>query len=118
MYRAQQGEATFLENTDDGMPLGVYEEAEYEDVTIQMDNCDMIFLYTDGVTEAMNEEQQELGETATLACISDNAAKDPETVVRSMRECIRRHTLDYIQSDDITMLCISRSNYETNKNQQ
>lgn len=108
IYSAQQGEAAFLKNTDDGMPLGVYEEAEYEDVTVQMDKGDMIFLYTDGVTEAMNEEQQELGGAATLACISDNAEKDPETVIKAMRECIRKHTDGYIQSDDITMLCISR----------
>lgn len=110
MYGAKQGEATFLKNTDDGMPLGVYEDAEYEEVTIQMDKGDVIFLYTDGVTEAMNEEQQELGGAATLACVGDNSAKGPEAVVKAMRECIRMHTREYIQSDDITMLCICRSN--------
>lgn len=118
IYSARQGTATFLKNTDDGMPLGVYEEAEYEDVSVRMDDGDMIFLYTDGVTEAMNKDQQELGDAATLACISDNADKDPETIIKAMRQCISQHAGEYIQSDDITMLCISRSNYETNKNQQ
>jgi sigma-B regulation protein RsbU (phosphoserine phosphatase) len=56
----KSGEAVPLE--DGGAPLGVFPERKYEDAELQLDPGDRLVLYTDGLTEAMNSDEQEFAE--------------------------------------------------------
>lgn len=108
IHNAATGDVSFLNKEETGMPLGVYDEAEYNTYTLQMEPEDTLFLYTDGVTEAMNEERQELGDEETLKCISNNITSDTTAIITAMRHRISEHAEGATQSDDITMLCIRR----------
>lgn len=96
----------YISQEDSGMPLGIYDEEEYKQCTIQLSHGDTILLYTDGITESMNAEGEELGNERALACFNTCRHLDPEKVIASMSECVQKHAVDTPQHDDITMLCI------------
>ncbi len=44
-----------------GLPLGLFEEAEYEEYTLPCSPGDLVVFYTDGVTEAVNSGSEDFG---------------------------------------------------------
>lgn len=89
-----------------GMPLGAYDEAEYETYSVQMNPGDTLLLYTDGVTEAMNTEGKEFGNDATRTCARDHRTESAKSNIEVLLSAVRAHVLAAPQSDDITMLCL------------
>ena len=66
---------------------------------------DMLFLYTDGVTEAMNEAKEMFTGERLKETLSDRAAgKSSAEVLAAVREAVSAHADGAEQSDDITML--------------
>lgn len=88
------------------MPLGVWEEEEYKAQSISLAPGDTLLLYTDGVTEAMNEEKELFGDDAALAAFSQKKSETSERIINHITECVNNHAEGTEQSDDITMLCI------------
>ncbi len=58
--------------TEGGLLLGVVENAEYDEGEIKLRNGDMILMYTDGVSEAMNNDEEEFGEKQIAHIVSRN----------------------------------------------
>lgn len=106
LHRASTGTTSFLKDEDTGMPLGVFEEADYTSSVLQLEHGDMLFLYTDGVTESMNLQSEELGDEATLECIGSHATLDAASIIAAMNQRVSLHAGGAEQSDDITMLCL------------
>lgn len=90
----------------ENMPLGAWEEAEYMSHSMQLSKGDVVVLYTDGVTEAMDAEGNELGNDDTLHYVEVCEMKEPEAIVGNLLQCVRQHAGNAPQSDDITMLSI------------
>jgi sigma-B regulation protein RsbU (phosphoserine phosphatase) len=92
--------------SDGGMLLGAlptftaYQEG---DITLQHD--DVMVLYTDGVTEALNDIDDEYGEERLMEVISLNRALDAAGIQQAIVDDVRRFTNDRY-SDDITMIVI------------
>lgn len=83
--------------------LGALDDISYDVTKLKLDQGDAIFLYTDGITEAMNVERKFFGNQRLLkimASICDSAKQDIETVY----EAVKEFTGEAAQSDDITML--------------
>lgn len=75
-----------------------------------LNDGDMLFTYTDGVTEALNEGEELYSEArleATLNDIVDKSIPLPE-LLQFVRQSIARHVQDAEQSDDITMLAFRK----------
>lgn len=100
-----ENKAQFI-NADAGIALGVWEEFAFSSQSLQMEDGDSLLLYTDGVTEAMNVKNEELGNDETLACAAQHTGETPDAIVNALLQRIRQHTVNAEQSDDITMLCI------------
>jgi hypothetical protein len=60
MEASGRGEAISLK--EGGTPLGILPGKEYADTQVQLEAGDRLVLYTDGLTEAMNAEEEEFGE--------------------------------------------------------
>jgi sigma-B regulation protein RsbU (phosphoserine phosphatase) len=67
-YRVCQDRVERL-RLDPGLALGIREEAIYSDQRIQLLPGEVLFLYTDGVTEAMNEREALFGDERLQACL-------------------------------------------------
>ena len=87
-----------------GMPLGLFDGIPYEQFDRQLDVGDMLYLYTDGVTEAMNAEGGLFGEDRLEATLCKYSDFNPRSACVGVRRAITDFTLDCEQSDDITML--------------
>ena len=80
-----------------------------------LDDNAMLFLYTDGLTEAKNLERKQFGLDRVMAVIEgkekDNLSLKPEELVEQMKQEVEQFCLGAEQSDDLTMLAIR---YEKN----
>ena len=88
------------------LPLGIVSGYEFEAQSIQMEYNDTIFLYTDGLTEAENEQHEQYGEERMLQTLAALTDSRPREVVEAMLEHIETFVNGAQQSDDLTMLFI------------
>ena len=89
------------------IPVGVKQNWRYRMQESCIDPNTTIFLYTDGLTEAENEQLQLMGEQRVIAVANETLAeRDPETVIRKMETAVNDFVGNARQSDDLTMLAI------------
>ena len=96
--------------TDVSGPLvGAMEGMEYADCHAELAPGEYCLLYTDGVSEAMDEEKALFTEERIAEVLDDLRSASPEEVLEGVMEAVKRHRGTASQSDDITMLCFKRS---------
>ena len=91
-----------------GLVVGFMPTQKYAEDSFSFDVGDTLFIFSDGVTEAMNEQREEYGEErleAVLREIGDVPAQKYIDVVHSK---VKEHTGSAPQNDDITMLVVKR----------
>ena len=103
------GSAETLERTEDGIALGVLPDADYSARRIRLQPGDTLVLYTDGVTEAEDEDQQQFGLERLIALFRDSPPTDAEQTNRNVFDAVREFTGAAPQFDDITCLTLHRS---------
>ena len=107
VVRHKDGTSTLLPLSG-GIALGVVEEMEYAQETVDILPGDVVFFYTDGVSEAMNENGEEFGVHRLNEVLGAITSNDPEEVNRAIFEAVREFAGDMPQSDDITCLTLCR----------
>lgn len=90
------------------LPLGIVPDFEYQAQRTHMDYNDMLFLYTDGLTEAENTEHEQFGEQRMQDSLSDIGDRlvGPREIVAEMKRRVETFVDGAEQSDDLTMLCV------------
>jgi serine phosphatase RsbU (regulator of sigma subunit) len=87
-------------------PLGLWPELDYEGETIDDISGKPFFVYSDGLNEAMNPEEEEFGDDHLLEVLQTLTFENAETTISLMKEEVAKHVRDAEQSDDLTMLCL------------
>lgn len=87
-----------------GTLVGGMEDMVFEEGSVDMEPSDTLFLYTDGVTEAMNPGEVLTGEDWTIHELEKVRTRTCESLIVEMREALKRYAAGAEQSDDITML--------------
>lgn len=88
-----------------GPPLGVIPSARYRVQTAALKPGDLIYLYTDGVTEAINAENEQFGVKRLADFVSSEPR--PEALCRRTKEVVDAFAGEREQFDDITALALS-----------
>ena len=88
------------------LPIGVLTGFEYQAQEIDLHPSDLLFLYTDGLTEAENTRHELFGESRMLEEVKKMLALRPRQIVDAMRATVAAFAGDAQQSDDLTMLAI------------
>ena len=78
----------------------------FKDLTLKLNPGDYLFLYTDGVTEALSSNHEFFSDERLLSEIGNTDEKDVEGITLEIRTKIREHTDSAPQSDDIAMMMI------------
>ena len=107
LVRAHDGAVTWLRDRS-GLMLGSFEGVGYRAFSRTLELGDMLVLYTDGVTEAMDESGTCMGEPA-LEQIVAQAADSPDDLMASVLAGVHAYAGSAPQADDITMLCLQRT---------
>jgi sigma-B regulation protein RsbU (phosphoserine phosphatase) len=92
-----------------GTPLALFEDAGYELHEVSLVTSDTIVMYTDGVTEAVNEQWEQFGTERLEAIVKQHSKASSRELAEHILEAIRRFTLGVAQSDDITLLVLRRT---------
>ena len=103
-YRVSDG-ITAIEEPG-GMVIGLLPEATYETGKLQLKPGDSIFLFTDGVSEAMNGEQRFFGEKRLRQVLTEHAKDAPKATVEAVLGAVGEFTAGAPQSDDITVMAL------------
>ena len=103
------GAFQFLECPAD-VPFGIMEGMTYRLQKDRLEQGDRIYLYTDGVTEAFNEDEQMFSDKRLLEALNRKTGleDDPESFVSYLYQEVEDFTGNALRSDDITMLYLTR----------
>ena len=99
------GAAEVLEGTG-GAVLGVLEDHPYAAKSATLRPGDGVFLYTDGVTEAMDADGNLFSDARLHTALGQYGQAPPETLVRAVMDEVSRYAGGVAQSDDITALAV------------
>jgi hypothetical protein len=105
LVRLSDGVLHFLD-AEPGLLIGFEENFRWESRPFRFRPGDIIFLYTDGVTEAENSKQEPFSEERFRASVSGLRSVDLSEIVNGVRKEITRHIQGQPQSDDITLLAL------------
>ena len=97
---------SFIKNTKKNCALGVNKKAKYQEYNISLTPGDMLFFYTDGVTEAMNNDRELFGDKRLQSALNKLLNKDSSAnkILSTVLDAVKEHVRDADQSDDMTML--------------
>jgi sigma-B regulation protein RsbU (phosphoserine phosphatase) len=101
----KEGKVEFLK-VNKGFVLGVMEGVAFKGESLWLKPGDMLILYTDGVTEAMNSKKELFSKERLKDVIAHLKEREVKQVVYKVREAIKLFVEDAPQSDDITMLVV------------
>src|SRR5439155_26840023 len=105
LFRSSEGALHFLDS-EPGLVVGYDEDFRWESRTLRLKPGDVVFLYTDGVTEAENTKREPFGEEQLRASISASRCTNLTEIVSGVRQDIARHAQQQPQSDDITLVAL------------
>ena len=88
------------------LPVGALPDWSFEGQQTQLKPGDMLFLYTDGLSEAKNNEDELLGRKRVRQLASEQSNGTAQQLIEIMEAEVHRHAGDAKQNDDITMLAI------------
>jgi len=97
------GNYEFL-RTRSGFVLAGMEGMRYRPASLELVPGDALYLYTDGVTEAANENKQLYGDQRLCEVLNAHADSDPETLLKTVKDDVDAFVGTAPQFDDITML--------------
>ncbi len=87
-----------------GFVLAGMENIRYKEYTLKMEVGDILFQYTDGITEASNSREELFGMERLLKACEASPASDSESLLGDIRAAVAEFTGDAPQFDDMTML--------------
>jgi len=90
-----------------GFALGVVPSSDFDELleveTLHLKSGDRILMFTDGLTEAMNEDEEEFGMQRILD-IMNNPQQEGMDALQAMEDQVAEHVGDAAQSDDLTIV--------------
>ena len=91
------------------MPTGMFDGVDFEEATVTLAPGEYIVIFSDGVSEAMDAEEEEYGDDRFIADLGKMAASDVEPRLQYVFESVKAFTAGAAQNDDVTAMVV---NYE------
>jgi serine phosphatase RsbU (regulator of sigma subunit) len=107
LLSAKTAEATLVETVGDTFPLGILDEANYEETQLQMEPGDKVVYYTDGIVEAMNKHEDMYGFERLHEVINSSPAETAEALMNDIIKSVSDFTGAAPQHDDLTIIVVS-----------
>jgi sigma-B regulation protein RsbU (phosphoserine phosphatase) len=101
------GEARLLETEGDTFPLGILEEADYQETRLSLEPGDKVIFYTDGIVEAMNERGEMFGFDRLLETVQRPISSNAELLLKEIIDRVNGFVGNASQHDDLTVIVLS-----------
>jgi len=92
-----------------GLPLGMFVETHFTSSKVKLNPGDSLLLFTDGVTETMNEAGTEFGARGLFDAINGDGFTEPSALIRKCLAGVSEHRGDAERTDDLTVLALTYS---------
>lgn len=93
-------------NTRGNFVLAGMEDMLYKENKLKLNKGDMIYLYTDGVTEAENAKKELYGEDRLISCFENAKGLTAQQIIENVTKSVDEFVNAHDQFDDITMLTV------------
>jgi serine phosphatase RsbU (regulator of sigma subunit)/CHASE2 domain-containing sensor protein len=107
LLSAKTSEPTLVETVGDTFPLGILDEANYEETQLKMEPGDKVVYYTDGIVEAMNKNKDMYGFERLNEVVKASTAENAEELMNDIISDVSKFTGDAPQHDDLTIIVVS-----------
>jgi phosphoserine phosphatase RsbU/P len=85
-------------------PLGLFADSRYAATELPLERGDWVVLFTDGITEATNEDDEEFGDERVVQTIGFHQTGEPDAMCDAIVAAVRAHTLGRAAGDDLTVV--------------
>src|ERR1039457_3237990 len=89
-----------------GVPLGIVENAPYESDSVTLQTGDWLVIFTDGVVEAENQQQEEYGEARLFGVLHAGLTYAPAALLNYILSDLDRFVANAPQHDDVTLMLL------------
>jgi len=111
MLRSAAGEVSEIGGQQAGLPVGVLDDYQYESYQQDLAPGDILTMFTDGFSEAMNSARELFGLEKLAASIRDKQV-EPHELGPHVLEDVRKFVGNFPQSDDMCLVCFGREEEE------
>ena len=87
-------------------PIGLWPELEYEGEEIDSIKNRLLFIYTDGLNEAENPQQEQFSDDRLLEVLRRTHFENAQQVIESMKQEVEAYRNGAEPNDDFTMMCV------------
>lgn len=101
------GRPTLLRLDVGGPPVGLLPVAQYQSASVELRGEDLIVLFTDGISEAMNLNDEEWGEERLIEAIQGSMRREPEAMIEAVFRSADEFTGTAPQHDDMTLVVLA-----------
>ncbi len=108
IIRRADGRAEEVGQEVSGLPLGIMEDSVYQQTEVQLNQGDVVVIYSDGVTDARSRADELYDSQSNHRLIKRVAQSSggPVAVGRAILQDIREFSAEHSQADDITLVCL------------
>src|SRR6056297_2350161 len=104
LYRKERDE--FFEISNNGIPIGIFEDQEYIEETFKLEAGDVFVIYTDGIPEARNEKKEEFGFSRLKQVIKENWNRTAIEIKDAILSAVEQFVQTAKQHDDTTFIVV------------
>jgi len=108
LLRHAAGDVSAVGRESSGLPIGIMLDYEYRQTDLEIKPGDTFCLYTDGISEFANVNEEQFGNQRVLQCISDCADSSPKTVGAALIQDVKQFSLGATQFDDVCLVAFGR----------
>ncbi len=98
-----------------GFVIGALEEMTYKDYELDLAPGTKLFVYTDGLTEATDNDKQLYGTDRMIDALNEAGSSQPKEILQHLQESVDHFVGTAPQFDDMTMLCIEYKGSQQDK---
>ena len=92
-----------------GPSLNLLKEAGFKTVELNLDKCDQILFYTDGVVEVFSTDKKQFGLEKLIETFNSNADKSPGKITKEIISATKNFSSSDFYNDDFTLLVLKRN---------
>jgi len=106
LFRSATGKIEKLDS--DACVLGMFDFSSYPSRALHLDKGDILVVYSDGLTDAQNQQEEVFGEERLLKIIRQEAPTGSHALEQKFLKAIEEFTQGMPQTDDITLVVVQR----------
>jgi sigma-B regulation protein RsbU (phosphoserine phosphatase) len=98
------GRTQIVEST--GLPLGLLEDAEYDEVTIRAHAGDVFVMFSDGIVDAQNKKEEQFGRSRLEEVVTRHYEQSADEIVKAIFDAVAGHAKGVATFDDQTVVVV------------